>query len=721
MRSARLRRLIAVSLFALATLALVVPAVGQSDTIPYGGTLRTAEGDYFEGTVDIDFSIHDDPESGTQLWQEHHAAVDVVDGEFQVDLGVTTSLAIDWSSDRQLWLFVSINDEPLLPNEPFSSVPFAFACGAARDGLAAQLAALEARLEALEAASVGGVSWSDITDRPTGLDDGDDLGLTAVDWTDLTNRPEGLDDGDDLGLTAVDWTDLTNRPEGLDNGDDVGLTSVEWSTISNRPEGLDDGDDVGGAGAVTWADINDVPLHLTTLDSVLSFEDENNDLVFTAVNVHVRSGAGSTDAEPNGLGNLVVGYNEDDTGRSRAGSHNLVVGRDHEYLGYGGLVAGMANRLGADAASIVGGSHNEVSAQGGSVLGGERNQVSGDYASISGGASNDASGPRSSVLGGNRNRASGDWASIAGGYLNTAEGESGSICGGTGNSAAGQYAAVLGGRTNSAQATASAVTGGGSNRASGAESTVLGGHQNEASGIYSAVVGGSSSAAPGYISVALGGRDVEAGLDLEIQPVEMGLRITGSPSHRLELFRQGVWGTVSGGGFDDNDATVACRQLGFDGGAAETALDTLDGSGVIWVTQLACDGSETRLADCAATWGPIDTPHTADIGVECWKDGDLRTETGGSLGRVEVFHDGSWGTICDELFGDEEADVACRQMGFASGTVRPSSSTNDGSGTIWMSWVECAGWEERLDQCSFGGWANHECDHTRDVGVTCAF
>lgn len=83
------------------------------------------------------------------------------------------------------------------------------------------------------------VDWSDILNRPEGLDDGDQVGITeesdplvnanvkdGVDWSEITNRPAGLDDGDDVASGGVAWTDITGIPADIANGDDVGI-SVE--------------------------------------------------------------------------------------------------------------------------------------------------------------------------------------------------------------------------------------------------------------------------------------------------------------------------------------------------------------------------------------------------------------------------------------------------------------------------------------------------------------
>ncbi|RWX46827.1 hypothetical protein H206_03567, partial [Candidatus Electrothrix aarhusensis] len=75
----------------------------------------------------------------------------------------------------------------------------------------------------------------------------------------------------------------------------------------------------------------------------LTVDDENN-IYITGANLHIRSGSGATNGNVNGLGNLIVGYNEsnDDI---KTGSHNLVIGKYHSYSSYGGFVAGYDNQI----------------------------------------------------------------------------------------------------------------------------------------------------------------------------------------------------------------------------------------------------------------------------------------------------------------------------------------------------------------------------------------
>jgi hypothetical protein len=125
------------------------------------------------------------------------------------------------------------------------------------------------------------------------------------------------------------------------------------------------------------------------------------DVFFTGCNVHIRDGSGDTDGDVNGLGNLIVGYNElRGSGDDRSGSHNIVVGMRHNFSSYGGLVVG---------------SFNTISDAFASVSGGGGNTANGPFASVSGGLLNTANSFAASVSGGQYNTAGGFYASVSGG------------------------------------------------------------------------------------------------------------------------------------------------------------------------------------------------------------------------------------------------------------------------------------------------------------------
>lgn len=89
--------------------------------------------------------------------------------------------------------------------------------------------------------------------------------------------------------------------------------------------------------------------------------------------------------------------------------------------------------------------------------------------------------------------------------------------------------------------------------------------------------------------------------------------------------------------------------------------------------------------------------------------------------RVEIFFGDSWGTICDDDWDINDANVVCHQLGYDHATEAPGSAEFDpGTGTIWMDDVQCHGAEQLLGQCISSGWSNSNCDHTEDASVICS-
>ena len=90
-------------------------------------------------------------------------------------------------------------------------------------------------------------------------------------------------------------------------------------------------------------------------------------------------------------------------------------------------------------------------------------------------------------------------------------------------------------------------------------------------------------------------------------------------------------------------------------------------------------------------------------------------------GRIEVRHNGIWGTICDDNFDNYAAKVVCNSLGFHDFVeIRTSSYYGNGKGPIWLDQIVCDGTEDGLDKCLRGKWAVHNCDHGEDVGIVCS-
>ncbi|XP_069624690.1 scavenger receptor cysteine-rich type 1 protein M130-like [Ranitomeya imitator] len=175
---------------------------------------------------------------------------------------------------------------------------------------------------------------------------------------------------------------------------------------------------------------------------------------------------------------------------------------------------------------------------------------------------------------------------------------------------------------------------------------------------------------------------------------------------RLEILINNRWRTAFSDKWGNNEAQVVCRELhcGHAVGSFNIIAPTAKTNGHVYFSK-KCQGNETQLQDCSSN-GSIDikawTDQKKDIQVICSGDIHLQLVNGPSrcAGRVEIYHNGRWGTICDDSWDKADADVVCRQLDCGSAiNAKTGAYYGRGTGDIWLNNVECVGNETHILNC----------------------
>jgi hypothetical protein len=207
---------------------------------------------------------------------------------------------------------------------------------------------------------------------------------------------------------------------------------------------------------------------------------------------------------------------------------------------------------------------------------------------------------------------------------------------------------------------------------------------------------------------------------------------------RLEIFLNNSWGTVCENGFRMKEANVVCHQLGFIGSEKfgnAVALGYSYGvnAQIIALDKISCMEDDLHVLSCSYNT-TNNCNHFQDVAVVCdrtklWSvspyNGQIRLVEGRyvSQGKLEVYCNGQWGTVCDDLFEIDEANTVCQHLGYTN-AVSFSQFGPYGNNTnqpIWLDNVRCSSVQSCLSLCQMcpeKEW--HDCVHAEDITIQCS-
>ncbi|XP_069014405.1 scavenger receptor cysteine-rich domain-containing protein DMBT1-like [Embiotoca jacksoni] len=194
---------------------------------------------------------------------------------------------------------------------------------------------------------------------------------------------------------------------------------------------------------------------------------------------------------------------------------------------------------------------------------------------------------------------------------------------------------------------------------------------------------------------------------------------TDSCSGRVEVFHNGNWGRICDNNWGDKEARVVCKELSCGQPKKNQDIFSFGDTGLRGFLS-RCSGNVSSISQCALEEHP---GRCGGVSLSCAGNPPLRLVNGTDRcsGRVEVLHDGQWGTVCDDEWDIKDAQVVCSAMDCGTAqTAKNSAFFGEGEGHIWLDDVNCRGNETSLHHCTRPTFGENNCGHSEDAGVVCS-